>query len=115
MSGAPGRFYRPPSLNHTPPLSRASHQHIAGRVYMRPIIPITIILTLLTSCAAHPATPPRLPMHTDNPTAPPALLSPTLKPPDSSLPAAGICGTAQGSYAEVRINPDTPAPRCQHI
>jgi hypothetical protein len=90
---------------------------------MRPIILITITLALLASCTAHPITPARPSAHPATPAtmstplslSTPALPSPTLKPPDSTLPAAGICSTAQDTYAEVLINPDTPAPRCQHI
>jgi hypothetical protein len=35
-----------------------------------------------------------------------------LVPPDSDLPAAGICGSAPGGLAVVEANPDTPQPRC---
>ncbi|MFN8512057.1 MAG: hypothetical protein U0841_05610 [Chloroflexia bacterium] len=76
---------------------------------MRRLIAITIATILLTSCATRAGTPTRPP---DRPTTP---AIPTLKPPDSDLSAAGICGTATSTVALVTINPDTPSPRCQHI
>jgi hypothetical protein len=86
---------------------------------------IVIALMLLASCANRPAAPthPAIPSATPTiaptptaaPTSAPGTPSPTLKPPDSDYPAAGICATAQGAFAVVVINPDTPSPRCQHI
>lgn len=76
---------------------------------MRTLILTATAFILLTSCATRAGTSTRPP---DRPTI---LATPTLKPPDSDLPAAGICGTATGTYATVTINRDTPSPRCQHI
>jgi hypothetical protein len=90
---------------------------------MRPILLIAIALVALTSCATRAAIPTHPSTHTATPAttfplpAPstPASPSPTLKPPDSDLPASGICGTATGTFAIVLINTDTPSPRCQHV
>jgi hypothetical protein len=41
--------------------------------------------------------------------------SPRLQPPDATSPAAGICARAQGAVAMVRINVDTPSPRCKVV
>jgi hypothetical protein len=35
-----------------------------------------------------------------------------LAPPDSQLPAAGVCGDLAGAIAVFTINADTPSPRC---
>ncbi len=33
-------------------------------------------------------------------------------PADSQTPAAGGCGAAAGGYADIKLNPDVPSPRC---
>ena len=41
--------------------------------------------------------------------------SPTLAPPVSDAPAAGICAQAEGEWATVEINADVPSPRCLQV
>lgn len=54
--------------------------------------------------------------------SPPAQLTatlpavPTLKPPDSDTPAAGICGRSADEIAVIRLNdPPPPDPRCLQV
>lgn len=41
--------------------------------------------------------------------------APTLIPPDSLEPAAGICGGVEGQDITVELFPDVPAPRCSRV
>ena len=47
--------------------------------------------------------------------APAAQGSGSLLPATSEFPAAGVCGRASGTVVTVRIEPDTPDPRCTSV
>ena len=94
---------------------------------MTPPIPagwtvLGILLLLLGACQAPPAASPSTatPAPTATRPAPTATVaaptpSPTLAPPVSDAPAAGICAQAEGEWATVEINADVPSPRCLQV
>jgi hypothetical protein len=47
--------------------------------------------------------------------APSGRSSSSRLPATSQLPAAGICGRVTGTVVTVRIEPDTPSPRCASV
>ncbi|HVP04985.1 MAG TPA: hypothetical protein VMT90_04835 [Dehalococcoidia bacterium] len=84
---------------------------------MKILLPMILTLAALLAIAgaacgdddASPATPTSSAAETT-----PAATN--LKPPDSELPAAGICaGAPASSPATVEFHVDVPAPRCQRV
>lgn len=51
----------------------------------------------------------------DQPAAGSARPSRNLVPATSKVPAAGVCGRVTGAVLTIRIEPDTPTPRCASV
>jgi len=69
------------------------------------LIPVLLAASLSGACATTP-TP------TVQPTA---TTAPTLIPPDSDSPAAGICGLMEGDWVRFTVSLDVPSPRCAQV
>lgn len=67
-------------------------------------------LTLLTSACSTQTPPP--PIVSPGPTL---SSSPSLATPYADMPAAGICGTAEGEWVTITLEPGLPNPRCVQV
>ena len=87
------------------------------KALVRTLIACAAVALFSSACqpagTAYPPYPP--PPTAARPSPTPAPATPTLIPPVSQEPAAGICAKAEGEWAVAEINADVPSPRCLKV
>ena len=87
---------------------------------MRPSLLCVLIPSLVllaAACSGGASGPPRsteLAESTASP-GPSPIRTPSLEPPVSDLPAAGICAEPSGDVVTIAVEPDIPSPRCSRV
>lgn len=82
---------------------------------------VVVAFVLLAACGGDKpklTEPKNTPTTVETLAAPPtgqAGASTTLIPADAAAPAAGACATAEGGFADIKLNPDMPEPRCMIV
>jgi hypothetical protein len=77
------------------------------------VVTIAATAVLLSTLRGNDQGSPAAPGSTATPASPQASAS--LLPAAAGSPAAGVCGSTTGAVVTVRIEPDTPNPRCAAV